>query len=51
MLELLFVLLIAGFMFLCFAGGVAATVDQLRQTDADLYHEWMRRREARKERE
>lgn len=51
MLELLFVLMNAVCMVVCFVGGVAATVDELRRTDADLYFEWMRRRDARKERE
>lgn len=50
MLELLFVVMMAVCMFACFAGGVAATVDELRRTDADLYYAWMDRREARKER-
>lgn len=50
MLELLYFVTLAGCMFFCFVGGVAATVDQLRRTDADLYFEWMRRRDARKER-
>lgn len=50
MLELLFVAALLGCMFCCFAGGVAAACDQLRRTDADLYYEWMRRRDARKER-
>lgn len=45
----LFVLLLAVYTFICFAGGMLATVDVLRRNDADLYVAWMDRREARRE--
>ena len=50
MLELLFAALLMVCMFCFFAGGVAAVMSEMRRTDADLYHEWMRRRDARRER-
>lgn len=49
MFELLFVLMLALFAFINFAGGVAATMGELRRNDADLYFAWLDRREARRE--
>ena len=50
MLELLFVLMNAVCMLGCFLAGMWAVMNEMRRSDADLYYEWMDRREARKER-